>query len=165
MVFLFLSLCPLLKNSLSSTSQWFTRCCRFALEIFLMIFHTKPKNFLFHILLVVLNSELNRKKKSQPDEASVHSDDSNVDNLSMTSDQSQQPTTPSSENGRIRPTRPAPSIPTGLSRNGTRRSAPPPPKRTTELRAAPRRSAPPLQRQGSQEDNTAYTVRTHCISC
>lgn len=76
------------------------------------------------------------------------------------------------ENGsRIRPTRPAPSIPNGLSRNSARRSAPPqPPRRQSTLNegviaasqnsdlsqpaAAPRRSAPNLERQSSIEDNT-----------
>lgn len=98
----------------------------------------------------------------------MHSDDSNVDNLSMISEQAQTPSTPTSENGRIRPSRPAPSIPTGLSRSATRRSAPPPPMRsqassesTNSLpQVTPRRSAPPLHRQSSVEDNAAYTVRT-----
>lgn len=99
----------------------------------------------------------------QPDEVSVHSDDSNVDNLSVIS----QPATPTSENGRIRPSRPAPAIPTGLSRSATRRSAPPPPTRTQlsndtnseQPQAAPRRSAPAVQRQASIEDNSAANVR------
>lgn len=82
----------------------------------------------------------------------------------MISEQSQQPDTPTSENGRIRPTRPAPAIPTGLSRSATRRSAPAPPARSatstdSQPQAAPRKSAPSLRRQGSVEDNTAYTVR------
>lgn len=71
---------------------------------------------------------------------------------------------------RIRPTRPAPAIPTSLNRNTLRRSAPQPPARSqnsTELQqqlplthpqAQPRRSAPTLQRQPSLEDNTAYSV-------
>lgn len=86
------------------------------------------------------------------------------------------------ENGsRIRPTRPAPAIPMGLSRNShhsTRRSAPPqPPRRQSTLnenisatqtsdlsQPAPRRSAPNLERQNSIEDNT-QNVREKKNNC
>lgn len=70
----------------------------------------------------------------------------------------------SPDSQRIRPTRPAPAIPQGLSRtNNNRRSAPQPPRRQsaaegeqqqTQPQAAPRRSAPNLERQNSVEDNT-----------
>lgn len=94
------------------------------------------------------------RKNLQRDDSnvSVHSDDSNVDNTSILSEQ---PSTPTSENGRVRPTRPAPSIPTGLSRSGTRRSAPPPPIRLVSKELATGR----LARQSSVEDNASYAVR------
>lgn len=72
----------------------------------------------------------------------------------------------SPDSQRIRPTRPAPAIPQGLSRtNNNRRSAPQPPRRQSAVegeqqqqqiqpQAAPRRSAPNLERQDSVEDNT-----------
>lgn len=118
-------------------------------------------NTIFLFLLLFLRSK-HKKQPLQPDDSnvSVHSDDSNVDNASIGSEQ---PATPTSENGRIRPSRPAPMIPTGLSRSATRRSAPPPPIRkltSTDLaqpQAAPRRSAP--SRQASTDENAAYTVR------
>lgn len=88
--------------------------------------------------------------------------------MSIVSEQSQA-ATPTSENDRIRPTRPAPAIPTGLSRSATRRSAPAPPVRSQisvdtngeQSQAPPRRSVPNLERQTSFEDNTVYTVRTN----
>lgn len=82
------------------------------------------------------------------------------------------------ENGsRIRPTRPAPAIPMGLSRNSARRSAPVPPRRQSTLnenvsatnhsdlsQQPPRRSAPNLERQNSIEDNT-QNVREKKNNC
>lgn len=58
------------------------------------------------------------------------------------------------------PTRPAPSIPTGLSRMVSRRSAPQLPRTESQEQQeqptpAPRRSAPSIQRQNSLEDNSA----------
>lgn len=77
---------------------------------------------------------------------------------------------------RIRPTRPAPAIPQGLSRNNNRKSAPQPPRRQSAVdgeshapitpQAAPRRSAPNLERQGSVEDNTnVRNVAVTSIKC
>ncbi|CRL06760.1 CLUMA_CG019490, isoform A [Clunio marinus] len=102
---------------------------------------------------------VDESEQNNPDEVSMHSDDSNVDNLSIRSEQSVTPATPTSENGRIRPVRPAPSIPTGLSRSGTRRSAPEPPLRSTSraTTTAPSQTTTGLNRQPSVEDNTSYT--------
>lgn len=97
---------------------------------------------------------------------SVHSDDSNADNQSINSTIETSP----SENGqRIRPTRPAPAIPQGLSRNTIRRSAPQPPRRQSAIdsndeppatpQAAPRRSAPSLEQSNSVHDNTNVRMR------
>ena len=97
----------------------------------------------------------------------MHSDtDSNYDNQSMNSATADQSISSPNGDSRIRPTRPAPAIPTSLNRNTIRRSAPQPPARSqnsTEVQqqppqAQPRRSAPTLQRQPSLEDNTAYSV-------
>lgn len=81
---------------------------------------------------------------------------------------SEQATTLTSENERARPTRPAPSIPTGLSRGNTRRDAPAPPPRSEstpeQSQAIPRQNVSNLQRQGSFDDNTAYTVRTIIVT-
>lgn len=120
-----------------------------------------------------------KKHTHQQDEVSVHSDDStSYDNQSINSasEQSNVTTPNGTENGRIRPTRPAPAIPSGLTRNTIRRSAPHPPSRQSTVneptvaptaatsqqapQPQPRRSATALNRQDSVEDNTAVSVRT-----
>lgn len=94
----------------------------------------------------------------------MHSDDSNADNQSINSTIETNPSGDGSQ--RIRPTRPAPAIPQGLTRNNTRRSAPQPPRIQSAVDAniepqeiAPRRSVPLLERQASVEDNTNVRER------
>ncbi|KAG5677964.1 hypothetical protein PVAND_007676 [Polypedilum vanderplanki] len=113
---------------------------------------------------VINDNEINDdddEEDGQQDGVSVHSDDSNLDNQSLHSTSEQSIASPTSENSRIRPTRPAPSIPNSLTRNNTRRSAPNPPERTLSsaiTSAQPRRSTPNLQRQNSLEDNAAQSA-------
>ncbi|KAL7050933.1 hypothetical protein ACKWTF_004273 [Chironomus riparius] len=114
---------------------------------------------------------VDESEQNNQDEVSVHSDDSNTDNQSINSSVNDQSISSQTADGRIRPSRPAPAIPTSLNRNTLRRSAPQPPVRSqnsTEVvtqqqqpplpQAQPRRSAPALQRQPSVEDNTAYSA-------
>jgi hypothetical protein len=110
----------------------------------------------FIFLCFILARNTCKPLPHQPDDSnvSVHSDDSNVDNTSVVSEQ---PPTPTSENGRVRPSRPAPSIPTGLSRSNTRRLAPLPPTRLPTTEVSQSRGS--VVRQNSTEDNAAYTVR------
>lgn len=100
---------------------------------------------------------VDESEQNNQDEVSVNSDDSNNDSQSIHSETVASPTS----DNRIRPTRPAPSIPSGLSRNTIRRSAPQPPARSlnnSTSDAQPRRSGPALQRQPSVEDNTQVTA-------